>query len=128
MHARACCRLHADRATCGRPLLVQVFARLYASDGRVVDLPTGELSSRGVAVAANDSAYLGCAYGLEALMEGNIVGLLDDVAAPEDCCRECRGAAALGGPDCNVRAGGGGAGIGVGEGAGPAAAAAPGAA
>jgi len=38
----------------------------------------------------NSTAWLGCVYGRQALMGGEVVGLLDGVSSEEACCRRCR--------------------------------------
>ena len=42
---------------------------------------------------------LGCFYAEGALLDGNVVGILDGVGSPEACCRACR---ELGSSNCSV--------------------------
>ena len=78
-----------------------MFNRLYASDGEVVGLPTAELGAA-FAVSLNDTTYLGCMLGGDAIMNGEVTGVLDGVPTAEDCCRECRASQGSGGPPCVV--------------------------
>jgi hypothetical protein len=47
----------------------------------------------------NSTAWLGCFYAEGALLDGDVVGVLDDVESPEACCRACR---QLGSAQCSV--------------------------
>lgn len=79
-----------------------VFSRLYDADGAVVGVPEGELSDAAVSIPANSSTYLGCIEGAACIMDGVVVGRLDGVPTPEECCRRCRASLADGGGQCNV--------------------------
>lgn len=71
-------------------LLQQVFNRLYKTDGAVTGIPTSEFSDKAYAVPANNSTYLGCLLGDDAVMDGIVLGTLSDVPTAEECCRRCR--------------------------------------
>lgn len=54
------------------PLSMQVFNRLYERDGQVVGTPAAALSTAAVSIPANDSTYLGCMLGGDAIMDGEV--------------------------------------------------------
>lgn len=67
---------------------------LYESEA-AVQVPTeAELAANDASLAANGTAWWGCASG-QCVASGADVAVLDNVASPEACCRAC--AARLGG-------------------------------
>ena len=77
---------------------------VHAEDATVAapadaELAAGAGTASTAGALANGTAWLGCVSGAGLLMDGEVAGVVEGVASPEDCCRRCR---ALGGAACNA--------------------------
>ncbi|PSC73546.1 Serine threonine-kinase CTR1 [Micractinium conductrix] len=87
--------------------LPAVSSRLYLDDGEAV-LPSEQEEARAAAEAGsggahgNDTTWRGCFIGRHAIMDGDVVGVLDGVPSAEACCRACRALVNASVPTCNA--------------------------
>lgn len=82
-HSRAPRHLRATRL----PSSLQVFLRLYDSDGWVEGTPSGELSSRAYVAPANSSEYLGSMMANACIMDGGEGAMVGCGAERAGSCR-----------------------------------------
>ena len=112
-HMCAACRWGHAAATAPVPARLQAPLYrynhlLYADEAEFVPPSDAEMAAAAPAATGNSStsdAYHGCAVAKGALWAGNVTGLLQGVASPIDCCRECHarlGPATNGTQPCNL--------------------------